>query len=144
MVKNKGQNIIKINMKLIIVILIVVSISLIGFVFAQQNQTLEDELAQLENELSSQGYEWLTDYNVSYPYIEVYEFNKTEKIAEFPEISEGLYKIYLMNLSENENYSQDVFDLRVVNLDGNSEKIPYEIMQKKIRLDKIRKELDGK
>src|SRR3989344_755345 len=81
--------------------LVVLGILLVTAVaFAQQNQTLEDELAQLENELSSQGYEWLTDYNVSYPYIEVYEFNKTEKIAEFPEIiTEGLYKIYLTNLS---------------------------------------------
>src|SRR3989338_6674827 len=139
MVKNKGQNIIKINMKLIIVILIVVSISLIGFVFAQQNQTLEDELAQLENELSSQGYSWLVDYNVTYPYIEVYEFNKTEKIAEFPQISAGLYKIFLTNLSSEENYSQDVFDLRVKG--GSLEKIPFEILQKKRRIDEIREEL---
>src|SRR3989344_8782500 len=83
-----------------LLIFLLIFIGLIGFAFAQQNQTLEDELAQLENELSSQGYEWLTDYNVSYPFIEVYEFNKTEKIAEFPEIiTEGLYKIYLTNLS---------------------------------------------
>jgi|SRR3989344_5954494 len=125
--------------------LVVLGILLVTAVaFAQQNQTLEDELAQLEQEISDAGYSWLTDYNLTYPFIEVYEFNKTEKIAEFPEISQGLYKIYLMNLSENENYSQDVFDLRVVNLDGNSEKIPFEVLQKKIRLDKIRKELDGK
>ena len=128
-------------MTLISVILIVVSISLVGFAFAQQNQSLEDELAQLENELSSQGYSWLTDYNVSYPFIEVYEYNQSRLIATFPEISKGLYKIFLTNLSDEENYSQDVFDLRVKG--GSLEKIPFEILQKKRRIDEIRKELKG-
>ena len=122
--------------------LVVLGILLVTAVaFAQQNP-LEDELAQLEQEISDAGYSWLADYNVSYPFIEVYEFNSSRLIISFPEISAGLYKIFLTNLSSDENYSQDVFDLRVKNLDGNSEKIPYEILEKKMRIDEIRKELN--
>ena len=114
-------------------------ISLIGFALAQQNQTLEDELNTLTSSLNDNNYGWLTDYNVSYPYIEVYEYNSSRLITSFPPISEGLYKIFLTNLSEEQNYSQDVFDLRVKN--GVLEKIDYEIYLKKKRIDEIREKL---
>ncbi len=49
------------------------------------------------------------------PRILVYEENKTEIIAEFTFLLDEEYnKVYLTNLSESENYSQDVFDLRVL------------------------------
>ena len=121
-------------------LLIGIAIALVEIVNSQQG-----ELEGLIGELESEGYSWLVDYNVSYPFIEVYEYNSSRLITSFPEISsEGEYKIYLTNLSSDENYSQDVFDLRVKNLDRNQEKIPFEIMQKKIRLDEIRKELNQK
>lgn len=48
--------------------------------------------------------------------IEVYYFNSTEKIAEFPIIKkEGYYKILLTSLIGE----QDTFDLKIVNLDNN-------------------------
>lgn len=47
------------------------------------------------------------------PRIEVYEANGTEKIAEFTSLINNTYnKVYLTNLPED--YSQDVFDLRIV------------------------------
>ncbi|MEK6846615.1 MAG: hypothetical protein AABY16_00440, partial [Nanoarchaeota archaeon] len=47
--------------------------------------------------------------------IEVYENNKTEIIAEFTNITENQYnKIFLTRLADN--YSQDTFDLRAVNV----------------------------
>ncbi|MEK6854988.1 MAG: hypothetical protein AABX73_02085, partial [Nanoarchaeota archaeon] len=47
--------------------------------------------------------------------IEVYNYNSTDKIVDFPVINEtGYYKIYLTNM----NGSSDVFDLRVSNLDN--------------------------
>ena len=124
---------------LLIGIAIALAIAIVGVVNSQQG-----ELDELIGELESEGYSWLVDYNVSYPYIEVYEFNQSRLIATFPSISEGLYKILLTNLSSEENYSQDVFDLRVKDSDGNAEKIPFEILQKKMRIDEIRKELNQK
>ena len=142
MKRNKSENN-KFAEKIIVagVILLIIS-SLAVLVKAltdDETQTLQDELNNLTQYLNDNNYGWLTDYNVSYPYIEVYEFNKTEKIAEFPQISEGLYKVFLTNLSEEENYSQDVFDLCVKN--GVLEKIDYEIYLKKKRIDEIREKL---
>src|SRR3989344_8880306 len=106
--ENKKKRLIGISVILLAII------GLVGFVFAQQNQSLEVELNNLTKYLDDSNYGWLVDYNVSYPYIEVYEYNSSRLITSFPEISsEGLYKIFLTNLSEDENYSQDVFDLRV-------------------------------
>ena len=121
-------------------LLIGIAIALVEIVNSQQG-----ELEGLIGELESEGYSWLVDYNVSYPFIEVYEYNSSRLITSFPEISsEGEYKIFLTNLSEEQNYSQDVFDLRVKNLDGSSEKIPFEILQKKMRIDEIREILNQK
>ena len=122
---------------LLVATAVALAIALMGVANSQQG-----DLEGLIGELNDEGYSWLTDYNVSYPFIEVYEFNSSRLIISFPEISAGLYKIFLTNLSSDENYSQDVFDLRVKNLDGNSEKIPYEILEKKMRIDEIRKELN--
>jgi len=48
--------------------------------------------------------------------IEVYYYNSTEKITEFPVITEEkYYKVYLTNMSG----SHDAFDLRIKNLDNN-------------------------
>ena len=50
--------------------------------------------------------------------IGVYEIDKNEKIAEFPIIEEeNYYKIYFTDLKE----TQDTFDLKIINLDNNSE-----------------------
>jgi len=48
--------------------------------------------------------------------IEVYEFNDTRAITTFPLIeNESYYKIYLTNLSNESNYSQGTFDLKILN-----------------------------
>ena len=120
----------------VVLLFLIGVVILVSLVNSQQG-----ELEELIGELESEGYSWLVDYNVSYPYIEVYEFNQSRLIATFPSISEGLYKILLTNLSSEENESQDVFDLRVKG--GSLEKIPFEILQKKRRIDEIRKELKG-
>jgi len=122
---------------LLIGIAIALAIAIVGVVNSQQG-----ELDELIGELESEGYSWLVYYNVSYPFIEVYEFNSSRLITSFPEISEGLYKIFLTNLSEEQNYSQDVFDLRVKG--GSLEGIPFEILQKKRRIDEIREILNQK
>ncbi len=125
------------------VISLVIVVSLIGFGFAQQNQSLEEELLRLESELSSSGYSWLVDYTGDIgPKIEVYEKDGNELIALFENLRENEYnKIYLdgssgAGLGESE---QDTFDLRVA--DGSVEKINSEILQKKRRIDEIKKEL---
>lgn len=118
----------------VVLLFLIGVVILVSLVNSQQG-----ELEELIGELESEGYSWLVDYNVSYPYIEVYEFNQSRLIATFPSISEGLYKILLTNLSSEENYSQDVFDLRVKN--GVLEKIDYEIYLKKKRIDEIREKL---
>ena len=100
----------------------------------------QGELDSLISELESEGYSWLVDYNVSYPFIEVYRQNDSNLLATFDNIINGKYQIFLTNLSENE--SQDVFDLRVKG--GSLEKIPYEILQKKRRIDEIREILNQK
>src|SRR3989338_10527388 len=110
---------------------------LVSLVNSQQG-----ELDSLISELESEGYSWLTDYNVSYPFIEVFRQNDSNLLATFDNIINGKYQIFLTNLSDNE--SQDVFDLRVKNLDGTAEKIPYEIYLKKMRIDEIRSELNIK
>ncbi len=52
--------------------------------------------------------------------IQVYEKEKNESIAEFPAINgREYYKVYLSNLPED--YSQDTFDLKIVNTDNKSE-----------------------
>ena len=129
----------------------VILISIISLIYLataltdDERSSLESELFGLENELTSQGYDWLINYSVSYPKIEVYEYNSPRLITSFPEITnKGYYKIFLTNLFEDASYSQDVFDLRVKNMGGKAEKIPFEILQKKIRIDEIRKELNIK
>lgn len=51
--------------------------------------------------------------------VEVYNFNSTNKLAEFPVINDsnglGYYTIYLTNLSNNKS---DTFDLKIVNLNN--------------------------
>ena len=113
-------------------------ISLIGFIFLAAALTddekiaLQNELSELESGLTNNGYDWLINYSVNYPTIDVMRYNDSEVIATFVNISgEGLYKIFLTNLSSEQDYSQDVFELW----------IPSEVMQKKIRFDEIRKEL---
>ena len=99
----------------------------------------QDELAQLEDDLISSGYEWLINYSLDYPSVEVYRENSNELLAQFPAITGNdfsKYQIFLTNLSDGESYS--VFDLRSF---GDVEKIPSEIYEKKMRIDEIRKEL---
>ena len=113
----------------------VLLISLIGMIFlAGAVGGGVDELTQLEQEISDAGYSWLIDYNISYPYVSVFRQNSDEEIARFENVINGKYQIFLDGLEEGESYS--VFDLRSFWDVG---KIPYEILEKKKRIDEIRK-----
>ena len=81
------------------------------------NETLQLELNNLTQYLTSQGYEWLINYSINYPEIEVYRENDNEIIAVIDNISsEDWYKTYLDGLHGGaglgENESRDVFDLK--------------------------------
>ncbi|MBI5803880.1 hypothetical protein HY450_01410, partial [Candidatus Pacearchaeota archaeon] len=107
------------NRKLLLIgiLLLVTLISVISALTDDETQAFQDELSRLELDLTNNGYDWLINYSVSYPKIEVYRKNDSNLLATFDEISgEGFYKIFLTNLSDNE--SLDTFDLRVLNLDG--------------------------
>jgi len=130
------------NKILLIGIVLFFIISLIFLVSAltdDEKVSLQAELDNLTSYLNDNNYGWLVDYNLSYSSIEVYRENSDEVIAVFENIlEENWYKIYLTNLGENESYS--TFDLRSV---GDIEKINYDILQKKMRIDEIRKELNN-
>src|SRR3989339_247412 len=96
-----------------LLILTLVALTIIGVVIAQ-NQSLEEELAGLEEELINAGFDWLVnatiDENLDTSTIEVFTQNGNEPLAVFENIQEEkFYKIYLTNL----NGTQDVFDLRI-------------------------------
>ena len=94
----------------------VLILTAVHFGFAEQNPSLQDELNALTAELENSGFGWLINYSLPAPQIEVYENNGSRLIALFEGIyAGGARKIYLTNLSEDENYAQDVFDLRVLN-----------------------------
>ena len=81
------------------------------------NETLQLELNNLTQYLTSQGYEWLINYSINYPEIEVYRENDNEIIAVIDNISsEDWYKTYLDGLHGgaglDENESQETFDLK--------------------------------
>src|SRR3989339_376708 len=100
-------------MKNKLLILTLVALTIIGVVIAQ-NQSLEEELAGLEEELINAGFDWLVnatiDENLDTSTIEVFTQNGNEPLAVFENIQEEkFYKIYLTNL----NGTQDVFDLRI-------------------------------
>lgn len=100
-----------------------------------------DNLTQYLNDNNYDNYDWLIDYNISYPSVRVFRENSNELLAEFRDILGGSnfnkYQIFLTSLNENE--TQDVFDLRSF---GDVERINYDVLQKKIRIDEIRKELN--
>ncbi|MEK6936022.1 MAG: hypothetical protein AABW67_04480 [Nanoarchaeota archaeon] len=121
----------------IILISIISLVFLVSALTSENRTSLQSEFDSLTADLNNNGYSWLTDYSINYPSVEVYREGGNESIAKFENVSsEGWYKIYLTNLSENE--TQDVFDLK----SGKYEKISYEIYLKKIRIDEIRKELN--
>ena len=100
-------------MKNKLLILTLVALTIIGVVIAQ-NQSLEEELAGLEEELINAGFDWLVnatiDENLDTSTIEVFTQNGNETLAVFENIQEEkFYKIYLTEL----NGTQDVFDLRI-------------------------------
>src|SRR3989339_96338 len=102
-----------VDMKNKLLILTLVALTIIGVVIAQ-NQSLEEELASLEEELVNAGFDWLVnatiDENLDTSTIEVFTQNGNETLAVFENIQEEkFYKIYLTNL----NGTQDVFDLRI-------------------------------
>lgn len=47
----------------IIIIILTLIIGVIAFIYAQQNESLEQELARIEQDLSDSGYGWLVDYS---------------------------------------------------------------------------------
>src|SRR3989339_390022 len=96
-----------------LLILTLVALTIIGVVIAQ-NQSLEEELASIEEELVNAGFDWLVnatiDENLDSSTIEVFTQNGNETLAVFEKINEEkFYKIYLTEL----NGTQDVFDLRI-------------------------------
>ena len=106
----KGVNKLK-NILVILAIVLAVAV----LVFAQTNEELGAELAQLEGELVDANYSWLINYsvdeNLDVASIEVYEENENETIAIIENIiDEGWYKVYLTEL----NGTQDVFDLKII------------------------------
>ena len=120
----------KIKAGLIVLILVgLIGFGIIEFVFAEGDEGLEVELANLSSELVESGYDWLVNYSVDYPSadIEVYLENGEEVVALIENVSvDGEYKVYLSggNASGggvglgseeigfvNESY---VFDLKVV------------------------------
>ena len=127
MMKNKNN--------LIIIGILATGILLFSFVFIVSALSSEEqeELSQLEENLTEEGYSWLINYSIDYPEIIVYEINGEEEIARFENISlENWHKIFLTKL----NGTQDSFDLKVG-------KIPEEILLKKLRIDRIREEMRG-
>ncbi len=124
------------NRKILLIgIMLIIFITLL--VQAQGGGELEAELAQLEQGLGVGGYGWLTNYSGDDLYqtasIEVYRENDNQLITVINNISEeGWYKTFLTGLSENE--SQSTFDLKIKDI-----KIPYNIFQKKKRIDEIRR-----
>ena len=106
-------------------------IVLIGFIFIVSALTPEEELSQLENDLVDSGYEWLINYSVEYPSVEVYVEGGDEMIADFGEInSDGKYRI-LLDGSSGAGL-------------GGVEKISRDILIKKMRLDEINREFKWK
>jgi hypothetical protein len=98
------------NKKLNYIIAGILLISLIGILVGE----VEDEISQLEQELIDSGYEWLINYSVNYPKIEIYEQNGEDIIAEFEDVSdEDWYQIF-----------------------------PEEILIKKLRIEEIKIEIN--
>ena len=92
-------------------LLVFAIIMIIGAAAVAISSSSQDEIAQLEQEISSAGYSWLVNYNISYPSVEVYRENDNNLLATFTDLTGGMNKIYLTNLG-NESY--DVFDLKSV------------------------------
>ncbi|MBU3913337.1 MAG: hypothetical protein KKE50_04550 [Nanoarchaeota archaeon] len=134
-----------VNKLLIFLASVALLISLIVIVSALSEQdrgSLQSELDNLTSQLSLQGYDWLINTSVDYNSInessrvEVYRENGNDSLAVFNNLNGEMNKIYLTGLGDNESYN--IFDL----LSGKHEKISYEIIQKKMMIDEIRKELN--
>jgi len=96
------------NLILILAGFLLVFLVLTGFIYSLSS---EDEINQLEQELIDLGYDWLVNYSIDAPNIEVYVRDSDELIISFENISgENWYKVYLTEL----NGSFDVFDLKVI------------------------------
>ena len=136
--KNKMKN--TIGKKFLLIGMLAIALAIAGVVVGVGGT---EEILQLEQELVDSGYEWLINYSINYPSVEVYvgggappqvpSEEGNEMIALFENVSgEGWYKVYLSNLGEN--VSEDVFDLRVEGMN-----VPYGVFQKKMRVDEIRR-----
>ncbi len=120
--------------------IIVILISLSVIAQGVGDEELEVELAQLIDEVIDSDYGWLVNYSLDDSAdIEVYREDGDEVIAVIEGVrGEDWYKTYLdglhggVGLDDNESLS--VFDLKV-----NEIKIPYNIYQKKKRIDEIRR-----
>ena len=88
---------------IILITLLLVNIQ--GVVGESGNETLQQELDNLTQYLTSQGYDWLINYSINYPEVEVYRENSDELIAVIDNISgENWYKTYLeLNLNNYDN-----------------------------------------
>ena len=135
-----GGSFTKLPFKIILTLTFILLIGVMVFVSAlsDDNKTaLQDELSQLESNLTSQGYGWLIDYNITYPQVNVYRENSNDLLAQFPTITSGKYQIFLTNLSENESYS--TFDLKSI---GDVRRINCDILLKKMRIDELKKVIE--
>ncbi|MFH1710815.1 MAG: right-handed parallel beta-helix repeat-containing protein, partial [Nanoarchaeota archaeon] len=101
------------NQKLLLIggLFVVLAILIVGLTIVRSSQ---DEITQLESEISSAGYDWLVDYSVDYPSVEVYRENDSEVVAVFDDLTSEIvmHQIFLTNLADDEGY--DTFDLKSI------------------------------
>ncbi|MBU3912479.1 MAG: hypothetical protein KKE50_00140, partial [Nanoarchaeota archaeon] len=84
----------------IVLVLFVLAIAGLAVVSASQ-----EEISQLESEISGAGFDWLINYSVDAPRISVFEFGGSSEIGSFGISGEKSYKIF-------PNYTNsDVYDL---------------------------------
>ncbi|MEK6933828.1 MAG: hypothetical protein AABW75_03060, partial [Nanoarchaeota archaeon] len=114
----RGRNKEKLSFSLIMFIAAILVLFVISLTHAQTSQ---EETAQIEQQLADIGYYWLINYTLNeneIPSIKVYEKDMNETIAVFDKVdNESFYKVFLSNLSNSSEYSQNIFDLRVVGSD---------------------------
>jgi len=136
----------KLPLKIILTLTLISFIVLASALSEQDRSNLQDELFQLESNLTLQGYDWLVDYSISSPQVIVTRENSDVPLAVFDNIigiGFNKYQILLINLSDDEPYS--TFYLRSVgDVDGmHGVLVPHDVYLMKMRIDEIREVLNN-